>query len=215
MVKKLLTKTRSSLRKVHYKRQANFYFACVGLILIGLIYYSTTHYFELTDKKTIIDESTHAMSGLSENLDEVAGEYESLKETHNIIKETVSKEVEVVFPGSEKYTELTRDLDAYFKSRNQTDNPLVATNLQYGSPKVSEDGNYYILPLSMTISSSEGNFYDFLNYVDKSGTLSSKTRIMDVTSIKINFRDPTGKQKKGGEEINFNVQLNAYYQKLD
>jgi hypothetical protein len=215
MVKKLLTKTRSALRKVHYKRQANFYFACTGLLLIGLIYYATTNYFELTDKKTIINESTHAMRGLTESLDDVAGEYESLKETHNLIKETVSKEVGDVFPAMENYTELTRDLDEYFKTKSQTDNPLVATNLQYGSPKVSEDGNYYVLPLSMTISSSEENFYDFLSYVDKSGALSSKTRIMDITSIKINFRDPTGKQKKGGEEINFNVQLNAYYQKLD
>lgn len=215
MVKQFLTKTKSALRKVHYKREANFYLGVSALIFIGFAYYSVTSYLELSGKEEIVSSSIHLMKGIEANLDGANAEYGSLKETHDALRQTVKDEISAVFPELEEYTELTRRLDDYFKSKSSAKNPLVATSLQYGSAKLSEDGSYYILPITMTISSSEKNFYDFLDYIDKSGSLSSQTRVMDITSIKINFRDPTGKQTEGGEEINFNVQLNAYYQKID
>lgn len=215
MIKNLLAKTKSAIRKTHYKRSANFYFLLVLLIVVGVTYYSAKSYFELADKKEIVLKSQHLMEDAGKNLDDLAAEYESLKESHDALLKTVDGEISAVFPELEEYTNLTRELDSYFKSKNTSKNPLVATNLQYGSPKLSEDQSYYVLPITMTISSSKENFFDFLDYIKNSGSLSTKTRIMDIASIQINFRDPSGGEKEGGEEINFNVRLNAYYQNID
>lgn len=215
MVAKLLTKTRSALRKVHYQRRANFFLTISALLFIGTAYYAVTSYFDLSAKQEIVQASEHGSADINNSLDEAVSEYKTIEETHDTLKETVRNEILKVFPEQEQYTELTRKLDEYFKSRNSTKNPLVANNLQYGSSRISEDGNYYILPITMTITSSLDNFYDFLSFISQSGSLSSQTRVMDIKSIKINFRSPGESSESGGEEINFNVQLNAYYQKID
>ncbi|MBU1992103.1 MAG: type 4a pilus biogenesis protein PilO [Patescibacteria group bacterium] len=213
MVARLLTKTRSALRKIHYQRKANFFLTLSALLFVAVFYYGVTGYLELSEKSDIVEQSAHGSADIGTSLEDAESEYRDLSETHDTLKETVRGEILNVFPEQEQYTELTRKLDDYFTSVGSSKSLLVANNLQFGSSRVSEDENYYVLPINMTITASEDNFYNFLNFIHQSGSLSSQTRIMDIRSIKINFRSPGA--ASGAEEINFNVQLNAYYQKID
>ena len=58
----------------------------------------------------------------------------------------------------------------------------------------------------MNIESSLENFNKFLEFVAKSGTLESMTRLMDIESIRLNF----GGESK--EKITFSVNMRAYFQ---
>ena len=64
--------------------------------------------------------------------------------------------------------------------------------------------------MRLSIRSSSSNFTKFLHHIENSGNLESGVRLMDISSIKLNFEDSS----RAGEAsiINFNVQINAYFQ---
>ena len=66
---------------------------------------------------------------------------------------------------------------------------------------------YSVLPFSMRVESSEDNFYKFLEYIETSGNLDNKVRLMNVTDVAINI------STEDEELISYNLELNAYFQK--
>ena len=71
------------------------------------------------------------------------------------------------------------------------------------------DGEYKYLPLRMTISASRENFTKFMQYIEKSGSLLGKVRLMDIQSINLSFSEGDSIES---ESINFSVKINAYFQ---
>jgi len=72
----------------------------------------------------------------------------------------------------------------------------------------------------MTIASSQENFNKFLQYVEQSGSLLGKTRLMDIQSIHLSFgEDESGESgvkvtNSNSELINFSVKIHAYFQNI-
>jgi hypothetical protein len=63
----------------------------------------------------------------------------------------------------------------------------------------------------MNITSSEPNFYKFLQFVQDSGTLSKSIRLLTLKSIQMNFSEEDA-SKEGRNALQFRADIDAYFQ---
>lgn len=184
-------------------------------IVIGLFlgYYLFTNVSLFLEMRGEIDSLKTLHNALQDTDKRLDGEMDNIKEGNEELVTAVAEELDYAFPETENHTLLTRTIESFSNDLNRTKNPFLISNLQYLEPQVSEDGDYMVLAFKMTIHSSHDNFIKFLEYVEDSGTLSEKTRLMDIQSIVINFVSPQGSQGNisGKDEINFNVSMNSYF----
>lgn len=144
---------------------------------------------------------------------EAAGEkttYESDQKDFQKVNKVMVENLKVIFPDSDNYTNLTRQIDKFEAELSKKNEPFEIANIDYQA--VIETETYSVLPLRMNIRSSDGNFTKFLHLVENSGALDEEIRLMDISSIRLNF-DTGSAEKTGPEIINFSVQINAYFQK--
>lgn len=184
----------------------------LALILGFYLYTNITTYLDMREQTASLNELHNALEETDNRLDT---ELANNKEGNQELVTAVAEELEYVFPEGEKHTTLTRNIEAFSNDLHRKKDPFLISNLQYGDPQAAEDGDYMVLPFQMTIHSSHDNFIRFLEYVENSGTLTEKTRLLDIQSIVINFVTPKGSQgnTSGKTEINFNVAMNSYFRK--
>ncbi len=184
----------------------------LALILGFYLYTNISTYLEMKEQTTSLNNLHSALEETDNRLDT---ELENNKEGNQELVIAVAEELDYVFPTDEKHTNLTRNIEAFSNDLHRKKDPFLISNLQYGDPKQHEADDYMILPFQMTIHSSHDNFIRFLKYVENSGTLTEKTRLLDIQSIVINFVTPKGSQgnTSGKTEINFNVAMNSYFRK--
>ena len=185
----------------------------IGVIIVGLFvtYYGIEKYLEYSDKSTIVANSEQELVDLGKSKKLEADGFTALASDSKTQRDTMIKELSSVFPSQENYTELTRIFDAWFLNTNRSNNPIVLTDMQYGTPATDKSGKYDVLPISMNITSSEPNFYKFLSFVQDSGTLSQKVRLLNLKSVQMNFSDDTTATIKN--QIQFRAEIQAYFQK--
>lgn len=143
--------------------------------------------------------------------DEVKDEgilYEDSKSGFDNLNEEIENRLETIFPSNDNYTALTRQIDAYEQELATKNDPFEIANIDYQNPISNE--NYSVLPMRMNIRSSADNFTKFLHLVENSGALDSDIRLMDISSIRLDFGE---EGESASKEINFSVQINAYFQK--
>ena len=119
----------------------------------------------------------------------------------------VDEKLEFIFPSTDGYTALTRQLDLFEEELSKKNNPFEISSIEYQTTEELE--NYSVLPLRMSIESSADNFTKFLHQIENSGSLDDQVRLMDIQSIRLNFSDNEDESKL----IKFTVQINAYFQK--
>ena len=115
-------------------------------------------------------------------------------------------ELEKVFPLDADKTNFTRFIDDYFFRNNFLSNEIFLKSMVYGNPTAGDD--YYVLPVSMSITSSKTNFMNFLKFVESSGAIQSNVRVMDIKSIDVTFRE----DEKNARLYDYRISLNIYYQ---
>lgn len=126
------------------------------------------------------------------------------------LNKDVGEKLKVIFPTGDDYTNLTMKIDAYEGDISKKNNPFEVSNIDYQTPIVND--NYSILPMRMNIRSSRENFTNFLHMIENSGSLKNNIRLMDISSIRLNFESNT-QEANAPEIISFSVQINAYFQK--
>lgn len=184
-------------------------FLCL-ILLIAMGFYSYTKWSEYSLARRGAAQNKEFISGLKGNVSQEKTGLDDKKDEYNQLNKDVEQKLKVIFPTGDDYTALTRQIDAYEQELSKKNSPFEISNIDYRSP--IQDENYSILPLQMNIRSSDENFTKFLHLVENSGTLKNKIRLMDISSIKLNFED-SGEGGSGPEIINFSVQINAYFQK--
>lgn len=129
------------------------------------------------------------------------------------LNKSIGQKLKVIFPTGDDYTNLTKQIDAYEVQLSTKINPFEISNIDYQEPIKAD--TYSILPMRMNIRSSKDNFTKFLHMVENSGSLKENVRLMDISSIRLNFEN--SEQSTGAtdanEIISFSVQINAYFQK--
>ncbi len=199
------------IRQHYISRSIKLYLIMLVILGLGVSYYGIERYLEYSDKSTVVTQSEGLLSNLEKDSKKEQDDFTATKTTYKDKDTELNTELSSVFPLKENYTDLTKVFDEYFVSKNSSNNPIIATDIQYGTPTSEPGSKYDILPISMNISASESNFYDFLRFIQNSGTLSKKLRLLDLKSIQLNFSDDTSSTNKN--TIQFRAEVSAYFQK--
>ncbi len=203
--------SQSFIKNRSLRRNIHAYWILIAVVLLLMGYYSTIKISELVSKSSSINEQSALASNLESTLSVEESEYKELLVSKKDLYDKLDSEIINVLPKGENYTNLTRELDAFFLALSKSNNPIFVSNLQYGGARVDESGKFSVLPITLTIESSKDNFLSFLDYIESSGNLTSKVRLMDVQSIRINFQKEQ-EEGKSTESVSLNVNLNAYFQ---
>jgi len=196
-------------------RRQNLYkriYAVISILLLaGLSVYIYVSWGKYSSYKQVVDKEGAFIEELRTEVQNDKAVYESKKDKINSFSNSVELKLEAVFPVNDNYTELTRLIDSFEASLNKRNSVFEVSSLSFQSPRKSKDGTYHILPLNMSIRASRSNFNKFLHWVENSGTLSDKVRLMSISSIRLNFPNVSHELNEP-EIISFTVQLNAYFQ---
>lgn len=198
------------IRQHYLSRKIKLYLMGTVLLALAVSYVGVERYMEYADKLDVVTAMTSRLADLTREQKKTSDQLTKLKSDNKDQDLAMRGQLEEVFPSDEKYTDLTRLFDSYFKEHHTQANKIIATDLQFGTAAASSDNNYDVLPVSMNITSSEKNFYDFLAFIQRSGTLSKKIRLMEANSIQLNFPDA---DSGNANELQYRVDLNAYFQK--
>lgn len=182
-------------------------FATAAVVLAVTAVYGVRYWGDLSAKKSDIENAKTQIAKFQEQKEKVHGAYADALNRSKATQSEIKKRLEAIMPYDEAFTDLTRELDNFFEKNYKPNEVFIAGSLNFGKPTIpKEDVGYAILPFSMNIESSLENFNKFLEFVTKSGTLESMTRLMDIESIRLNF----GGEEK--EKITFSVNMRAYFQ---
>lgn len=193
-------------------------YAVLSLILIIFLgFYGFTNVTKMLDMRSQKNLNFQLHSSLKDTDERVAEELSKVKKENKVLSQQIQNELDLVFPRNENHTVLTRTLEQFEADFNRTLNPFIINSLQYQQSQKSKTDDYSLLPFKMTLHSSYDNFFAFLNYVENSGVLNDKTRLLDIESIVINFTSPQGApgNLSGQNEINFNVSMKAAFRSTD
>lgn len=110
---------------------------------------------------------------------------------------------EQALPLERNTNQITRMLDDYFSSLPGN---AVNSTLNFTDFRTSEELGLMYTDATLTLTSSESNFYEFLRYAETSGLSSDGSRnLMEVRSINITFNNDDEAQ------LNYRVTLRIYF----
>lgn len=192
-------------QKLHIKA---YLILCV-VLLISVGFYS----YKKWQIYSVISSGLETQSSQVELLKSLESEknaqYEATKKQYDKFQKEIEDNLATIFPSDDNYTILTRQIDTYEKDLAKKNDPFEVSNIDFQT--VVEAEQYSILPFRMNIRSSAANFTKFLHLIENSGSLKENARLMDISSIRLNFQN-SGSEEAGPEIINFTVQINAYFQ---
>lgn len=192
-------------QKIHIRSYAAL---CI-ILFLTMGFYSYKKFQEYSYIKGGLQTSTIISEQLRSEVGNVKTQYDNNKKNFDQLDKVIDQNLSIVFPFDDNYTELTRQLDSYEEDLAKNNSPFEVSNIEYQS--AVEGDNYSILPFRMTIKSSSDNFTKFLHLIEDSGAFDGNVRLMDISSIKLNFESRSEGQSE--QLINFTVQINAYFQK--
>jgi hypothetical protein len=205
--------TQVTIRRKNYPRSIRSFTMLTILVLLLAGGYGYFQYQSLTAAQTALAQSQDTATTLQSSVSTFNQNYTDLKTAFDQSFSSVLNSVQGVYPAEESYTGLTRDLDKFFESNN-----LFASDLKFSKPKIDAARDYAVLPFTMTITATKDNFDTFLQFVENSGSLEDRTRLLDISSISINFTSEQPSALAGGtaspsQLLNVSVSLNAYFRK--
>lgn len=188
-------------QKMHIKAYAML---CIALaVAMGFYIYKNWREYHMASLGNEVNREY--ITVLRDEVQDEKAKQESQKSDADKLNAEISDKLSMIFPHGDNYTALTRQINAYEQELAKKNSAFEISNIDYQTPV--ESTNYSILPMRMNISSSRKNFTKFLHLIENSGALNSDIRLMDISSIKLNF------DESDEENIEFSIQVNAYYQK--
>jgi len=210
-----------ALKKHNYSQSIRTYVMLI-IVTAGLGgYYAYTQFAKFSAAQDALTKEQAQVTTLQGVESQTSTDFTNLKKDFDQKYSGVLESLQSVYPLEEKYTELTRLFDQFFQANNSSFNPVFLSDIRFGQARYDANADYAILPVTMTISGTQDNFNKFLKFVENSGVLEDKTRLMDVRSISINFTSSGAAQTTATgtaaaqtvPTINVSVALNAYFQK--
>jgi len=186
-------------------------YALLCLVIISSMgFYTYTKWQEYSFASIADSHNQEFKSALAEKVIDEKETYNTKKDMFISLNKEIEDKLAHVFPVSDQYTTLTRQLDAFeVQLSKEGSGSFEVSNIDWQNS--TSNDNYSIRPFRMSIVSSAENFEKFLHLMENSGSLVDQIRLMDITSIRLNFQDSD--DDSGEETINFTVQINAYFQK--
>lgn len=196
-----------------YLRASNLYFFLALIVLAGAVAYGALQYQIFQAEHQAIEDNSVRLAALAGTVQKAGVEFKQFAEERAKKQAELTKQLANILPQDENYTELTRQLDNYFIEHDKVGNPFFQSSLRFGkSAPIADIVGISALPISMNLDGTRDNFYRFLDFVNSSGLLETGTRLMDIHSIQLNFKEGGEVVKNPKQEINFTVEMNGYYQ---
>jgi len=181
-------------------------FALVLLAGLGIFgFFKVTSFLDLYSYNKNLETSISGAITATEGLDSQIAEAKTVFQETNDSK---NSDIADVLPSDEDITSLTRAFDDFSVDNNFSNNPFFISSITYNDSTESDTGTYMMLPLSVKVESSEDNFYKFLEYIENSGNLDNRVRLMDITDVSTTFVED-----EDSNTISFSLNINAYFQK--
>lgn len=196
-----------------YLRASNVYFLLATLTFAGAVAYGILQYRIFEGESAAIVKNAAELATLTETVEKSSAAFKIFAEERAKKQAELAKKLRNILPPDENYTDLTRQLDQYFIEHDKVGNPIFQSSLRFGkgAPAAGLSG-VSTLSMSMNLEATRDNFYKFLDFVHNSGSLETGTRLMDINSVQLNFSEGGEVVKNPKQEINFTVDMNAYYQ---
>lgn len=160
----------------------------LAILLVGG-YFGYVHYTEYQATKEAFDQENILISQLKGSADKSKKDYLELKKSLDTQNSGLNDSIEKIMPSGEDFTNLARELDKYFLNTKTGLNPMFLSDLRFNPPVVKATEDYGTLPFSMTFSGNEAGLTEFLNYVENSGDLNNKTRLLDIDTFNLNYEN--------------------------
>lgn len=204
-----------SIQKRRQKIYIRIYAALCVIVLLSMGFYSYQKFQQYSISKEAVAKNHELVNVLRDQSTEEKSLFDSEKKDSDKLNKEINEKIKYIFPTSDQYIVLTHQLDAFEDELATLNSPFEVSSIDYQTTDTNE--NYSILPFRMNIRSSPENFTKFLHMVENSGSLNDQIRLMDVSSITLNFEE-SGRESEmelqKSEIINFTVQINAYFQKI-
>lgn len=203
--------TALALQKRNYSKHIRTYMMMTLVTMALAGYYGYTQYLKLSGAQEALVKEQSQISDLQKIEIQAGKDYNNLKTEFDQKYAGVLDSLQAVYPSEQNYTDLARMFDKFFADNNSASNPVFANDIKFGQPRQDAAKDFAVLPVTLTITGTQDNFMKFLKFVEKSGVLADKRRLMDIDSISINF---TSDASQGAQPmLNVSVALNAYFQK--
>lgn len=197
----------------------------IGILVIGG-YFGYQHYTEYQAATTAFNVGSEKLNELKGVADKAKKDYDVLKKDMDKANSGVNESVEKILPSTENFTDLARELDKYFINTNATDSPMFLSDLRFNSPRFDTE-DFATLPFSMNISGDENGLKEFLNYVETSGDLNDRSRLISIANITLSYQTPDVVEITSSDGsftpvptmfnaarmVTSSMSLNAYFQK--
>ncbi len=212
-------------KKVKYSmRMSRVYLILALVIFVLTLYFGFTQYLKFRALRHQNAQFTKSIGNLQNINLELETQSQAMQTAHLESLSQKNENLESVFPSEEELHRLTRELEDYFASKDRANSRMVLSSLDFGKPyipKVDEtsDSGYLVLPMNISIEASEENFFEFLEYLENSGSLEKKTRLMSLESINFSLpqkttqSEPTPSSSQESDLLRLTLQVNAYLQK--
>lgn len=194
-------------------KSSNVYFAFALIMLSVTAVYGVTNYRVFLAEGAAIQDNKARIEDVNSNIEKTKSRFKEVGDENAKKQLELRKKIEAILPSDENYTELTRLLDNYFAEHDTPGNPIFQSSLRFGQgAPVPETPDVSALSISMNIEATRDNFFKFLDFVNNSASLETGTRLMEITSIQLNFPEGGEVVKDLKQKISFTVEMNAYYQ---
>ncbi len=193
-------------------KSSHIYYGLAILITLVAVTYGLTQYKVMQAQAAAVADNRTAVVLTSERKIKLQKYYDTFAATQTDVQKGLLDTLNVIIPVGEQYTDLTRQFDAFFAQHDSATNPLFQSSLRFGKgTKVDAMPNIGALPITMNIEGSRENFFAFLQFINKSGTQTSRTRLISINSIQLNFPDGGEVLENKRQVMNFTVDMTAYY----
>jgi hypothetical protein len=207
-----------ALHHIHtLKESAAFFFGLSILIVtLSLVFHTIPKAKSYKETRQNIVEANYSIRKLQKEKKEKSDKRDVVKEDYEKLKKQSEPLLNVIFPEDEEISQFTAFLEDFAVSYHSEENPFELSTISYGTPKMSANGEYYVLPVRTSIEVSEANFVNFLEVIERSGSLNNKDffrdkpiRLMSVETININV--PTEEEVEKVKVYSFNLELKIYF----
>ncbi len=184
-----------------------------GIILIILLIINIFFSFKFYKVKTELNNLKNESEELDNKLDSSEADYIKFKSDTESQKAKYSQTLDSVLPSNEDITNLNRQIEDFANSIDSSSSPIYLEKISYGNSEQDKNSpNLYLLPFSVGFKSSEENFYKMLKFIESSGNIENKVRLMEVTKIAANSQSEEAQEGESTVKLySFQIEGNAYF----
>lgn len=196
-----------------FLKTSNLYFALTLILLAASVGYGVLKYQVMEAEGRAVTDNAVRLAAMEASAKTEIAEFKNFASQRAKKQTEFTKKIASILPPDENYTDLTRQFDDFFAQNDRVGNPIIQSSLRYGKgASVAGVADISALPVSMNLQATRDNFMKFLDYVNGSGLLENGVRLMDIASIQLNFSEGGEVVKDLKQNLNFTVEMNAYYQ---